>query len=325
MKKIAIFSIAVLFAAVISCKKQSAEMPRNGIINFMNGEVSLITQGGKTPAKVGDTVVEGMKIETGVNSFVDIYFGENAIKVLEKSIVEISVLTMNLKQNSEKTELMVQNGKVMSRITKKLAKNDSYMIKTPTTIAAVRGTEFLMEEIDGMGTVSCVEGKVAVKGSKDADDKFIEITEGQMAQVEQGKAPMVRSLADENKKNIQNILKDIREMKADIRKKFEDDREKIRQDVRDEKSKNKQMVEDQKAMDKKNIEDIKNDVKGEIDTLKGSAADEKEKSKEAINAQKDDFKGAKDSVKQDVQKFDSGVKGDDPSSAKPKVEKFNIK
>lgn len=162
MKRLAYLAIILAFATGLCCKKE-AKIEREGIVNFMNGTVTIIDGEKKTPAKVGDSVKKGMKIETGDRSFVDIFFDENAIKILENSVVEISELELNVKQGSEKTGFQIMKGKVFAKVARKLAKNDRFQVSTPTATAGVRGTEFLVAEVDGKGLVACLNGKVEVK------------------------------------------------------------------------------------------------------------------------------------------------------------------
>jgi hypothetical protein len=157
-----------------------------------------------------------------------------------------------------------------------------------------------------------VKGEVAVKPADAGDDKEVLVKEGQTVDVEKGKDLVVRDLAEENKNNIKNIIRDFRAMRDDIRKKFEDDRNKIRQDVIDQRKQNKDAVEQQKAMDKQNIQNIKDDVKEHMDEIKGAAKDQ------AASA-----KGDVSSVKQDVQQIEKPqIDKVDTSTSKPEIKKF---
>ena len=333
MKKAAVYVLVfsfVLFGQ--GCKKKAEDVAREGLVNFLGGEVFIIKKDGRVAAKVGDVVKQGMKVETGRKSFVDIYFGENAVKVLESTVIEVKQLITNVKSSGEQTELFVEKGQVLSRISKKLSKEDSYKITTPTTVASVRGTDFMVSEEGGRGKVACLDGKVAVKEATQDDSKYVEVNGGQEVEVDPGKPLSVRELSESNKKMIRNILKDIKDMQKDIRKRFEEEREKIRQQVKDEKAKNKEMVqkqrdedkqrvEDQKAMDKANIEAIKGNIDSQKEEIKGDIGSKSSEMKGDVSSQKDEAKKDIEGVKPEVKKFGIDVKKPDMGGIKPESEK----
>jgi hypothetical protein len=268
-----------------------------------------------------------MTITTGKKSFADVYFGENAIKVLENSVVEVKQLLVNLQSSGEQTEVHVEKGQVFSKVSKKLSRDDSYRISTPTTIAAIRGTDFLVSEKDNQGHVACLDGKVAVKDATVANSEFVEINGGQEVNVNPGKPLSVQELDRANKQMIQDILKNIRDMQADIRKRFEEEREKIREEVRQQKEQNREMVqkareenkqrvEDQKASDKANIDAIKGGVNTENKEIKGAIESQTAEMKGGVNTQKDESKKTIEGVKPDVKKFSIDVKKPDVKATK---------
>lgn len=302
MKKI-IYLLCIILLTIISfqCKGEKTKN-REGIINFITGEVDLILRGSKISAKVGDIVTPGMKIITGKKSFADIYFGENAIKILESTVFEISELSENLKLKTEQTEFYIEKGKVFSKVSKKLSKGDKYTVKTPTTIAGVRGTDFLVTEENGKANIACLNGKVAVRDASQPDSDPVELNSGEEVDVEKGDELMVKSLTDENKKNIQDILDNFKEMRADIREKFEKQRDEIRKTVIDQKDRDKEMVEKQKAEIKKDIEEQKEADKERIEKIKGNTNDGQKPVREDITRQKEESKKALEGVKPKIKK-----------------------
>ena len=123
--------IAMLVALAPGCQKKQTEIAREGLVNFTNGEVFLITGTDKKPAKVGDIVKQGMKVVTGKKAFVDIYFGENAIKILENTIIEVKKLVVNPELNAEESELHLEKGRAFSKIAQKLSKNEHQGLQDP--------------------------------------------------------------------------------------------------------------------------------------------------------------------------------------------------
>lgn len=306
MKKLSsVLFIIILLAQVPGCKKENEvkSVPNNGIINFMNGEVTIVNEGKTVPANVGDSITQGMTVKTGAKAVVDIYFGGSVIRILEKSSVVMKELVKDMASNRELSEFYVENGKLFSKVSRKLAEGEKFSVTSPTAVAGVRGTEFLVEENAGKSRISCIEGAVAVKEAEKADTEYVMVEAGKEAELEKGKPVSINDLKQQNLENIRKIKEDIKELQADIRKKFEEQREEIRKAVVEQKEANKQRVEDQKALDKANVE-----------ALKGSAKEQSEQIKGEIEGKKEEAKGAlKEFSKPDV------------NSAKPEIKKFEVK
>jgi hypothetical protein len=185
-KFLTVFLIALI--TVSGCGKIEKKPYRVGLINFITGKALVIGHNGsENPAKVGMPVDVGMKIKTiGRNSLCEVYFNENAVKVFGDSEVEIKWLTFNMKTQSDETALEVNKGQMFARVKNKLMKNDVYMVKTPTCLASVRGTDFYVTESKGISTVSCIDGKVDVSGLKAKKDP-VTIRGNEEARVVKGK------------------------------------------------------------------------------------------------------------------------------------------
>lgn len=306
MKKILFILVVPLFLFNVQCKKDK-KIEREGIINLMTGTVSIIDGTQKNPAKVGDILKNGMKIETGQASFVDIYFDDNAIKILDNSIVEVKDLGVNTQEGSQKTEFYAQKGKVYAKVAK-LAKNDSFSITTPTTTAGVRGTEFLVAEENGKGLVACLNGKVVVKNEASPDKGSVDLTDEKEVIVEKDKDMTVKDLSEDNKKLMQDIKKNFQDMKQDIRERFEKKREEIRKAVQDQRERNKESIEKQKELDKKNVENQKERDKENVERLKGTTDTTSTEARDGVNKQKEGSQQTLENVKPNVKKFKSSVK-----------------
>ncbi|MCB1191477.1 MAG: FecR domain-containing protein [Leptospiraceae bacterium] len=89
-------------------------------------------------------------------------FQENGIIITKKGKIDLQISSSNIIRLSENTslflkelsensdeqkiELVLNVGKLYANITKKLKGNSSFKISTPTAVAGVRGTEFLVNE-----------------------------------------------------------------------------------------------------------------------------------------------------------------------------------
>lgn len=322
MKRIiSLLVITALALALASCKKEKKEVTvaLEGYVNFINGDVSLIGADGKgAKAKIGDAVKQGMKIKTvGPKSVVDVYFGENAIKVLGNTVVEVKKLLQNAETNTENSELFVEKGRVFSKVAKKLAKGDIYEVKSPTTTAGVRGTDFLVTEEDGKGNIACLDGKIEVVNNTKTDTPPVVLNPKEEVDVLAGK-DMVKKQLSEDKLRMLQILLEIKNIREDIRKQFEKQREEIRKYVVDQKEKDKTLLEQQKEGDKALVEDQKKRDREMIDGIKNNILDEsKEKKDEAVKAAKGKMDDAKNVDMDGAKK----TAEDQKDAMKPKIEK----
>ncbi len=298
MKKIIVIVAALSLFFAGSCKEKTEKVKLEGIVNFITGDVLLKSSSGESKAKVGDFVSEGVTVITGIGSAVDIYFNENVIRILEKSTVEIRELYQDSGNGNEFTGLFVEEGKVFSKVARKLAPGEKYQVITKTTVAGVRGTEFLVEETDEGSRIACIEGAVAVKKVDEDDSKLISIEAGNEAVLDQNKKFNIRELKGQNKENIRRIRDEIKEIRKDIRDKFEKQRAEIRQQVADLKKATKENVAQQKAQDKENVQSVKEESKVQSQEIKGDIDDKKAEVKGAVDEfKKPDIKGVKPDIK----------------------------
>ncbi len=272
------------------CKKEKKQAVAFGLINLVTGNVTLDDGGTKKPAALGDKVGSGMIITTGSKSLVDIYFGVNVVRVTDNSVLEVTEYLKETAAGGEKTDLMLKKGAAYSKVVKKLSKQDVYTIGTPTAVASVRGTEFLVREKDGKSNVACLDGKVSVRQPEKQETDSVLLKQGQEVDVEAGKALSVRELKEENLNNIRKVLDDIKEMKLEIRAKFEEQKAEIKKKLEDQKEANRQMLQDQKDKNRENIQSQKDKGKEQISTIKDTVKEKKDEIKP-------DLKGVKPTIK----------------------------
>jgi hypothetical protein len=309
MKRLAYAALIPLLAAGLYCRKDKAEgIERIGIVNFMAGTVLLIDGSKKAPARVGDVVSGGMTIETGPASFVDIYFDDNAIKVLEKSSVTVKELLTDTRENAEKTGLHVTRGRIYVRVARKLAKSERFAVTSPTTTAGVRGTEFLVAQEGEKGTVACLTGTVEVKNEASPAGDTVDVTDKKEVVVEKDKPMEVKDLSAENRNLMEDIRKSFKDKSEEIRRRFEKKREEIRKAVDDMRSRNLEAVDRQKAKDLENIDKLKSKNEENMNKLKQTADKMGSGTQEVMDRQKENAQKNLDKMKPDMDKFQSPVK-----------------
>ena len=222
MKKIiSLLTVTFLLVQFTNCKKDDKvinTIKNDGVINFTLGNINIVVDDKTAKANVGDKITQGMTIITAAKSVVDIHFEGSVIRILEKSSVSMKTLVKSLSDSKELTELYVQNGKMFTQVTRKLTDNEKFSVRTPTSVAVVRGTEFLVEEENGKSRISCIKGRVAVKdASEEGDLSFVDVDSGKAANVEQGKPITIVELAKGDLDNIRRIKDDIKPLREDIK------------------------------------------------------------------------------------------------------------
>jgi hypothetical protein len=152
----AIFLCLSVVITNLSCKK---EAPTEAIATFIVGEVKLLRQNeAPRQVKYADKMASQDIIKTGKNSFFAFQVGNSAIiRITANTTVLIeSMLTDNT------NKLFLKQGRVIESV-KKLTKSSTYEVRTPTAIAAVRGTEFGVSYNNGQSVVPVKGGIVKVQ------------------------------------------------------------------------------------------------------------------------------------------------------------------
>ena len=243
MRKSALCFVLLIafFVAVTGCTKKTG-IARIVFVNFLSGDVSIVNGAVKTPAKVGDLINEGLGIVTGAKSFVEVALGDNVIKIMENTSIQVERLSVNANEG-EDSAFFLSEGVVVSRVIKKLGKDDSYTITTPTAVASVRGTDFIVrvEKEKNKSYVACIEGKVEVRDTvvkKDAAS--VDLDGGKIVYVEtepvQDKPQqlVVQDLPVKETQMYKEELENIQPIREDIKKQIETDGKAITEEPKEE-------------------------------------------------------------------------------------------
>jgi outer membrane protein assembly factor BamB len=172
------------------------------MLTFLLGGVT----NNNVPAEIGDIVKESDTIVTAPDSFCDIRMGGSIIRIKENSKVIFSSLLR--KENGESITLGMSEGKMLCK-PKKLLKSESFTVKTPTAIAAVRGTQFTIEtDKDQTTSVKVFSGKVKVaKRLKQFEGSSDRVIDGAPVINEQEKIVITKDDVDKTEKRVDDIIK----------------------------------------------------------------------------------------------------------------------
>lgn len=339
MKRVLSAVIIFAFVFVVSgCKKEKpAPVERQGLVNFITGDVKLVSKDGtENKATIGDAVKQGMKIKTvGKKSTAEIYFGENAVKVLGDTVVEIKTLVTYVDTNTEESNFYVEKGQFFSKVTQKLAKGDVYNVTSPTTTAGVRGTDFLISEEEGKGNVAVLDGNVEVLNNSLTGAAPVVVSNKEEVDIVPGQ-DMVKKQLSEDRLRALAILLEIKAMREEIWNKMRKQREEIRKAVEDQRQVNKEMLEKQREGDKALVEQQREGDKGFVEDQKrrdqemiGTIKDEtKSKGEEAKDLAKGQMADAKNVDKEAAKNVDKDAAKDEAirqkEAMKPTIEKMKI-
>jgi hypothetical protein len=146
--------LLIICAAILLCVPARASAAQ---VSFFIGDVELLRNGKKSPVAVGNKLMTGDVIKTGKDSVMEVQDDNGGtIKILP-----MSTATIGSKKISGSDTLSLIAGDLSSAFTKLM--KGSTKIYSPTTIAAVRGTEFTMDVSSGGDTrIDLSEGEVDV-------------------------------------------------------------------------------------------------------------------------------------------------------------------
>ena len=161
---------------------------RMATLDRTEGVVDLLPTGSDTwlPASAGEHVEAGSRIRTGPGSAATLVFFDGSTTNLEAE-TEIAVIEMSSPRGNDRVILLEQAlGQTYNRVQQSPDHESRFEIETPTTLVAVRGTEFSTAvEMDGTTRVAVIEGTVEVT----AQETTVVVLVGQKTAVHPGQIP----------------------------------------------------------------------------------------------------------------------------------------
>jgi len=141
------------------------DAPTQASVASFAGPVTLAEHGQSLPAHTGLMLGEGAEIATGRNAFVTLRLSDgSAVSLPSQSRLRLARLRRVLLTGSIERDLMLEQGRVESRVTPMHDANSNFRVTTPITVSAVRGTRFRVayRPESASAALSVVEGQVAV-------------------------------------------------------------------------------------------------------------------------------------------------------------------
>lgn len=134
-------TIIFCFMLILISSPAMAETSLGKIIQMV-GDVDITsnTTGKQFVPDIGTSITRDHKIRTGKKAFVEILL-DDGTKLFIREISVLSVSGLKLEEKEPPTQLKMLTGKIRLAL-KKTFRSKSLILKTPTAIAAVRGTDF---------------------------------------------------------------------------------------------------------------------------------------------------------------------------------------
>lgn len=123
---------------------------------------------GRQPASRDMKISEGARVVTSIGSFATVQLGDGSrITVPSQSSVLFGRIRRILLNGAYDIDVVVEKGRAETSVTKKTNDQDSYRLRTPVAVSAVRGTQFrvVYGGPQGSSLTEVVEGAVGVSSN----------------------------------------------------------------------------------------------------------------------------------------------------------------
>ncbi|HEX8957112.1 MAG TPA: FecR domain-containing protein [Burkholderiaceae bacterium] len=140
--------------------------PSEATVSAFSGQVTLTPAGGAQAAvAIGSKLAEGGEVSTGPNSFITFSLPDGShISLPSNSKVKLATLRMARFTRSPRTEIMLEDGDVESRVSPLGDNKGRYEVHSQLATAGVRGTHFRVAVV-GKSIASEVLGGVVAVGT----------------------------------------------------------------------------------------------------------------------------------------------------------------
>lgn len=162
---------AIIAVSILACGNEPTQQTvtntpdpvNNAKIVMYIGDVQVMNAGQWSKATPNMKVSQGDEVKTGSKSQCNLQIGSDSfVAIKSNSQIKIDTLARDI-NGAEQTAIELKLGKSVIN-PKKLMKDESFNVTTPTAVAGVRGTKFVVENTPGAKLrVSVIEGKVELK------------------------------------------------------------------------------------------------------------------------------------------------------------------
>jgi hypothetical protein len=172
----AFLNIVSIFIAIFMSTSAFAD-PVHGILMVVKGDVQIMQKDKITPAKVGAKVIPGDTIITKKDARAKlVMIDKNIINISPDSKFLLEKYEFNPEENKKGALLNVIYGKVRTTVNQKYdGEEHKFQVKTKSSVAGVRGTDFLVtfNQTTNTSKVVTFEGKVDVGAGMDSAGRIL--------------------------------------------------------------------------------------------------------------------------------------------------------
>ncbi len=251
---------ALIIIAGTSCKKKAEDL-QGGTITAVSGDVRIESAAGVSRRITTQNLftkesffMPGEVLVTEKASLVDMQFAAGqVVRIGESTRVKLSGARILSGENFSQVLMDLKQGKVFVR-SDKISSTSVFTIATPTAIASVRGTEFLINEEKGSSETLVQDGSVQVSDENLENPDVVD--EGNKAEVEQNGEVEVNPLDEDDKKELADISNNIQTIQADAQARiqdiianFEENKARIQQALEEQKKVNESVIQNQRDRD----------------------------------------------------------------------------
>lgn len=173
MKKILIVLLLVFTCFLVAedvATAANVEFYPIAVVLKVKGELSLVRDNQELACPVGTLLATNDEVRTDNNSLALIKFVDNSSQI---RIFSNSQVVINVEKDKEQLlkSIDLESGSILSNVNKKIV--GKYSVSTTSTIASVRGTEFLVEVEGEITRVTGFSGKVEVENRKSGEKSLV--------------------------------------------------------------------------------------------------------------------------------------------------------
>jgi|YNPBryBLVA2012_1023415.scaffolds.fasta_scaffold09643_3 hypothetical protein len=151
------------------CSAATAFAGPKATVVSLKGECTVTRGSASVPARVKMALEESDVLVTGHRSSVEILLDNGALVMLDAdTVVELSRLHMT--SDHEEVRIALSLGRILASVRKLVSPSSTFSIRTKTSVAAVRGTEYVVEAASDSTDVGVFEGTVNVAALDAPDD-----------------------------------------------------------------------------------------------------------------------------------------------------------
>ncbi len=227
--KIYSFLFAILCLAAVLVLPADAQN-FSGEITDIKGtvQISTSTENNWANAVEGMPVLPDYRIKTNLKSSCIINLDDGSLIFIdENTSASVDILEITGDRHSSRFSLLI--GKILANIEK--SKNTKMEIKTPNSVAAVRGTEFAVEVNTVTTNVGVFDGKVAV-ANPDVSPEEVLLNPDEETTVEKGAKPgrpeKLKEVMLRNKERMFSIREKVKALKEKLKRVPPEERIKMR-------------------------------------------------------------------------------------------------